>query len=105
MVKQGTKYYISGPDSTIKFVFEVENNSQKQCGKSKDYYPTNYDSLCVAIINGGFDLRSGRNRGYKRNGATQLLLFIAPTENNGFAYSVHTTRNTRPTKQLMKTCV
>ena len=39
----------------------------------------------VAIIGGGFDLRSGRNLGKERNGATQLLQYIAPTENNGFA--------------------
>ena len=48
-------------------------------------YPTNCDSLFVAIISGGFDLRSGRILGKERNGATQLLQYIAPTENNGFA--------------------
>ena len=86
MVKQGTKYYIiSGPNSTTKFVFEVKNNPQKHCGKPTDIYPTNYDSLYVAIISGGFDLRSGRNLGKERNGATQLLQYIPPTENNGFA--------------------
>ena len=86
MVKQGKKYYIiSGPDSTTKFVFEVENNPQKHCGKPTGIYPTNYDSLYVAIISGGFDLRSGRNLGKERNGATQLLQYIPPTENNGFA--------------------
>ena len=86
MVKQGTKYYIiSGPDSTTKFVFEVKNNPQKHCGKPTDIYPTNYDSIYVAIISGGFHLRSARNLGKKRNGATQLLQYIPPTENNGFA--------------------
>ena len=86
MVKQGTKYgIISGPDSTTKFVFEVKNNLQKHWGKPTDIYPTNYDSLYVAIISGGFDLRSGRNLGKERNGATELLQYIAPTENNGFA--------------------
>ena len=86
MVKQGTKYYvISGPDSTTKFVFEVKNNPQKHCGKPTDIYPTNYDSLYVAIISGVFDLRSGRNLGKERKGATQLLQYIPPTENNGFA--------------------
>ena len=86
LVKQGTKYYIvSGPDSTTKFVFEVKNNPQKHCGKPTDIYPTNYDSLYVAIISGGFDLRSGWNLGKERNGATQLLQYIPPTENNGFA--------------------
>ena len=86
MVKQGTKQYnISGPDSTTMFVFEIENNPHKQCVKPTDIYPTNYDSLYVAIISGGFDLRSGRNLGKERNGATQLIQYIAPTENNGFA--------------------
>ena len=86
MVKQGTKYYIiSGPDSTTKFVFEVKNNPQKHCGKPTDIYLTNSDSLYVAIISGGFDLRSGQNLGKERNVATQLLQYIPPTENNGFA--------------------
>ena len=63
MVKLGTKYnVISGPDSTNKFVSKVENNPQKHCRKPTDIYPTNYDSLYVAIISGGFNLRSGRNR-------------------------------------------
>ena len=30
-------------------------------------------------------MRSGRNLGKERNGATQLLQYIPPTENNGFA--------------------
>ena len=92
MVKQGTKFYIiSGPDSTTKFVFEIKNNPQKQCGKLTEIYPTDYDTLYVAIISGGFDLRSGRNLGKERNGATQLLQYIAPTENNGFSqlYACH----------------
>ena len=59
MMKQGTKYYIiSGPNSTTKFVFEVKNNPQKPCGVPTDIYTTNYNSLYVAIISGGFDLRS-----------------------------------------------
>ena len=62
MVKQGAMYYIiRGPDSTTKFVFEVKNSPQKHCGKPTDIYATNYDSLYVAIISGGFDLRSERN--------------------------------------------
>ena len=75
MAKQGTKnYMISGPDSTTKFMFEV-----------KDIYPTNYDLLYVPKISGDFNLRCGRNLGKERNGATQLLQYIAPTQNNGFA--------------------
>ena len=73
MVKQGAKYYkISGSHSTTKFVFEVKNNPQKHCGKPTDIYPTNYDSLYVTIISGGFDMRSGRNLAKQRNGATKL---------------------------------
>ena len=71
IVKQGTKYYIiSRLNSTINFVFKVKNNPQKHCGKPTDIYPTNYDSLYVAIISGGFDLRSGRNLGKERNVST-----------------------------------
>ena len=86
MVKQETKYYIiNGPDSATKFVFDVKNNLQKHCGKPTETYPTYCDSLYVAYISGGFDLRSGRNLGKERNGATQLLEYIASTESNGFA--------------------
>ena len=68
MVEQGTKHYIiSGLDSTTKFVFEVKNNPQKHCGKPTDIYPTNYDSLYIAIFSGGIDLRSGRNLRKERN--------------------------------------
>ena len=71
MLKQGTKYYIiKGPHSTTEFVSEVKNNPQKHCGRPTDFYPTNYHSLYVAIISGGFDLGSGRNLGKERNGAT-----------------------------------
>ena len=86
MVKQGTKYIIiSGPNSTTKFVFNVKNKPEKHCGRPTDIFPTNYDSLYIALTSGGFDLRSGRSLGKERNGATQLLQYIAPTENNGFA--------------------
>ena len=86
IVKQVTKYYIiSGPDSTTKLVFEDRSNPQKQCGKSTDICPTNYDSFYVAIISGGFDLKSGRNLVKERNGVTQLLQYTPTTENNGFA--------------------
>ena len=71
MVRQGTKFYIiSGPDSTTKFVFEVKKHYSKTFGKPTDIHLTIYDSLYVAIISGGFDLRSGRNLGTERNGAT-----------------------------------
>ena len=86
MVKQEAKYYIfSGPDSTTKFVFQVKNKPQKHCGKKTDIYPTNFHSLYVAIISWGFDLRSVRNVGDERNGASQLLQYVPPTENNGFS--------------------
>ena len=105
LVKQGTDFYIiSRPDSTTKFVFEVENNPQKHCGKPTDIYPTNYDSLYVTIISGGFNLRSGRNLGKEWNGATHFSQYIGTTENNGFD-QLYEYRNTRPTKQAMKTCI
>ena len=105
MVKQGTKYYIiSGPDSTTKFVFEVKNNPQKHCGKPTDVYPTNYDSLYVAIISGGFDLRSGRNLSKEWNGATQLYSIYHPLRTMDLLNSMHMIQNTRLTKQVMKIC-
>ena len=56
MMKQGTKYcIISWPDLNTKIVFQIRNNPQKHCGKPTDLYPTNYSSLFVAIIGGGFD--------------------------------------------------
>ena len=85
MLEQATKYYIiSGPNSTTKVVFEVENNPQKHCGKPAIFNPTNYDSLYNAIISGALDLRSERNLCKERDGATQLLQHMASTENNGF---------------------
>ena len=83
--QEATYYIISGPDSTTKFVLEVKNNPRKLFGKPTVIYPTNYDSIYVEIISGGFDLRSGRNLGKERNGAYQLLQYTAPAENNGFA--------------------
>ena len=71
MVKQGMKFYIiSEPDWTTKIVFRIENNQQKLSGKPTVIYSTKYDSLNVAIISGDFDLRSRRNLGEERNGAT-----------------------------------
>ena len=74
MVKQNRKYYvISGKDSTSKFVFEVKNNPQKQCGKPTPIYPTKYDSLCMARLSEGFDMETGRDLDRERNGATKIL--------------------------------
>ena len=86
MVEQGTKnHIISGPDVTTKFLSEIKNHPQKRFGKPTDIDPTNYDSLYGAMIIEGFELRSGRNLGEERSGATQILQYMVPTENNGFA--------------------
>ena len=85
MVKQDTKYYvISGKDSTSKFVFEVKNNPQKQCGKPTPIYPTNYNSLYMARLSEGFDMDSGRNLGREKNVATKILQFLGPRAKNDF---------------------
>ena len=86
-------------DTIQQLILCPKKKSQKQCGNPTDIYPTNYNSFYVAIINGVFDLRSGRNLGEERKGATQLLQYIAPTENKGFrqlfAYdSKHTSHKT-----------
>ena len=85
MVKQGKNCVLSEPDSFSKFVFEVKNKAQKRRGKPTDIYPTIYISLFVAIISGGFGLRSERNLDKEQNGANQLLQYIAPTDTKGFA--------------------
>ena len=106
IVKQGKKYYIiSGPDSPTKFVFEVKNNPQKDCGNPTDIYAANYDSLFVAKVSWGLDWRSGRILGKERNGATQLLQYLAPLRTMDLLNFFHTTRNPRATKQVMKTCI
>ena len=85
MVKQGKKYYvISGTDSSSKFVFEVKNNSQEQCGKPTPIYPTNYDSLYMDRLSEGFDMDTGRNLGRDRNGATKILQYLGPKEKSDF---------------------
>ena len=85
MVKQHDKYYVSsGSDSTSKFVFEVKNNSQKDCGKPTLIYPTNYDSLYMARISEGCDMDSGRNLGREKNGATKILQFLGPKQKSDF---------------------
>ena len=70
---------------TSKFVLEIKNIKQKLCGKPADIYPTNYESLYVAVIGESLDTRSGRKLGKEWDGATQLLESVAPTENNAFA--------------------
>ena len=88
----------------------MKNNPQKENWKPTEIYPTNYESIYVAIITGGFGLRSERNLGKERNGATQLFQYIPPTEDNGFAedngsaFAMHMTRNTSLTKPAVKIC-
>ena len=68
MVKQVKKYYvISGTDSSSEFVFEVENNPQKHCGKPTPIYPMNYDSLYMDRLSEGFDMDTRRNLGRDQN--------------------------------------
>ena len=106
MVKQGKTFYInSGHDSTTKFAFEVKNNSQKHCEKPTVIYPTTYYSLYVAIISESFHLRSGRNLGKERNGVTQLLQYREPLRTMDLLNFMFRTRNLRPTKQMMMTCI
>ena len=68
MVKQGKKYYvINGADSSSEFVFELKNNPQKHCGNPTSNYPTNYESLYMDWLSGGFDMDTGRNLGRDQN--------------------------------------
>ena len=85
MVKQGKKYYvISGADSSSKFVFEVKNNPQKQCGKPTSIYPTNYDSVYMDRPSEGFDMDTGRNLARDQNGATKILKYLGPKGKGDF---------------------
>ena len=86
------------------FVVKVKSNPKKRLRKPTDIHPTNCDSLHVALIGGGFDLRSGRILRKERNGANQLLQYIPPTENNGFAQFYAYDQNTGHTKRVMRTC-
>ena len=85
MGKQDTKYcVISGKGSTSKFVFEVKNNPQNHCGKPRPIYRTNYDSLYMARLCEGFDMKTGRNFGREKNGATKILQYLGPQAKNDF---------------------
>ena len=85
MVKQRKKYYvISGAYSSSKFVFEVENNPQKHCGKPMSIYLTNYDSIYMDRPSEGFDMDTGRNLGRDRNGATKILQYLGPKGKGDF---------------------
>ena len=62
MIKNDDQYYIdSKNDSENKYLFEIKNRPQKLCNKPSDVYPTTYESLFVAILYGGFDMKTGRN--------------------------------------------
>ena len=84
MVKQDTKYYISGKNSKSKFVFEVKSIPQKHCGKPRLIYPTNYDSLYMARLSENFDMSTGRNLGREKNSSTKILQYLGQRAKNDF---------------------
>ena len=53
-------YIVSQNISGTNYLFEVKNNSQHLCNKPTEVYPTNYDSMYVAIHYGGFDMKTRR---------------------------------------------
>ena len=84
-MKQGRELYvISGTDSSSKFVFEIKNNPQKNCGKPTSIYPTNYDSFYMDRLSEDFDMDIGRNLGRDQNGATKILKYLGPKEKGDF---------------------
>ena len=84
-VKKGTRFYNkSGSDLTTKFVFKVKNYPQKNRAKPADINLTK-TSLYGAIFSGSFGLRSRRNLGKERNGATQISQYLPTTEKNRIA--------------------
>ena len=50
-----------------------------------EIYATSFESLCITKTGGGFDMRSQRNIGKEKIGATNTQ-YIAPTEQNSFAH-------------------
>ena len=106
MVRQGTKYFfIIGPDSTNKFVFEVKNNPQKHCGKPTVFYPNNYDSLYVAI---SVEASSCDPDGILvKNGMVPPNSYSIkhPLRTTDLPNCLHMIPNTHPIKQAMKTFI
>ena len=61
MLKNDNLYYIVSQNSLeTNYLFEVKNNPQHLCNKPTEIYPTTYDSMYVASLYGGFDMKTGR---------------------------------------------
>ena len=74
MLKNDDQYYIvSRNDSGNKYLFEIKNRPQKRCNKPSDVYPTTYESLFVAILYGGFDMKTGRNMIQEKDKVHKML--------------------------------
>ena len=61
MLKNDNHFYIVTQNTSAnKYLFEVKNHPQHLCNKLTEVYPTTYDSVYVAIHNGGIDMKTGR---------------------------------------------
>ena len=76
MIKQRKNNYY-GRNNTSQYLLEVKSDSQVFCNEPVQVYPTNYNSLCVVIDFGGFDLASGKRMGF--SGRTQHLQYYQPS--------------------------
>ena len=76
MIKKDDQYRIvSRNESKNKYLFEIKNRQQKLCNKPSDVYATTYESLFVAILYGGFDMKTGRNIIPQEDKVHKMLLF------------------------------
>ena len=80
-------YFVSGPNNTSQYLFEVKPEPQGFCNKPVHVYSTNYDSLYVVIDFGGFDLASGKRIGF--SGGIQHLQYYQPSLSSDGSLFVH----------------
>ena len=84
MIKQGNQYFLTSTDtSATRFLFEVINDPKLYCNKPTYIYPTNHDSLYVALIGGGFDMTTGNNKNHMYSREADSMEYIAPTNGEG----------------------
>ena len=84
MIKQGNQYFLTSTDtSATRFLFEVINDPKLYCNKPTYIYPTNHDSLYVALIGGGFDMATGNNMNHMYSREADSMEYIAPTNGEG----------------------
>ena len=85
-------YIVSGRNNTSQYLFDVKTKPEVFCNKPVQVYPTNYDSLYVVFDFGGFDLASGKIRGF--SGGTEHLQYYQPSVSSDGKLFVHKPEST-----------